>query len=155
MACNGTAEPNQPCGAACKVCVVTATFPILITLAALCLQIGHLQDALQELRDSIKVSMKDASSQRQQYEADAETRAQADKAVHQVRHDVRLSTAGCPWQHPQCTYSVHAMITYKLSSRAAGGCDFCFCQQKIGWNTEFSAAHSAAASNQLAVPGTC
>ena len=68
--------------------------------AALCVQIGHLQDALQELRDSIKVSVKDADSQRQQYEADAETRAQVDKAVHQVRHDVRLSTAGCPWQYP-------------------------------------------------------
>lgn len=46
-------------------------------------RIGHLQDALQELRDSIKVSVKDADSQRQQYQADTETRAQADKAVHQ------------------------------------------------------------------------
>jgi hypothetical protein len=48
------------------------------------LQIGRLQDALQELRESIKVALQDAENQRQRYEAEAEATAQADKAVYQV-----------------------------------------------------------------------
>ncbi len=66
-------------------------------MEALCLQIGHLQDALQELRESIKVSLQDAESQRQRYVAEAEATAQADKAVYQVSSvELCASTKGNP-----------------------------------------------------------
>ena len=48
------------------------------------MQIGHLQDALHELRDSIKLSLKEAATEREQYEAQASAAAQADKAVFEV-----------------------------------------------------------------------
>jgi hypothetical protein len=61
------------------------------------LQIGRLQDALQELRESIKVSLQHAETQRQQYEAEAEATAEADKAVYQVSSvDLRASFNGKP-----------------------------------------------------------
>ena len=39
---------------------------------------------MQELRESIKVALQDAETQRQRYEAEAEAAARADKAVYQV-----------------------------------------------------------------------
>lgn len=48
-------------------------------------QIAHLQDALNELRQSMKLSAEDVESQRQIGEAEAEARAQADRALLQVR----------------------------------------------------------------------
>lgn len=61
------------------------------------MQIGRLQDALQELRESIKVSLQHAETQRQQYEAEAEATAEADKAVYQVSSvDLRASFNGKP-----------------------------------------------------------
>ena len=48
-------------------------------------QIGHLQDALNELRQSMKVSAEDFESQRKISEAEAEARAQADRALLQVK----------------------------------------------------------------------
>ena len=49
-------------------------------------QIAHLQDALNELRQSMRVSAEDFESQRQISEAEAEARAQADRALLQVRN---------------------------------------------------------------------
>lgn len=51
-----------------------------------CVQIAHLQDALNELRQSMKVSADDFESQRKITEAEAEARAQADRALLQVHH---------------------------------------------------------------------
>ena len=48
------------------------------------LQIGQLTDSLQEMKDSAKVALKDADSQREQYQAETQTRLQAAEAVHQV-----------------------------------------------------------------------
>ena len=53
-------------------------------------QIGHLQDALHELRDSLKVSMEEASSEREQFEVQANAQAEVDKALYEV----------CPPLHP-------------------------------------------------------
>ena len=47
-------------------------------------QIGHLQDALHELRDSLKVSMEEASSEREQFEVQANAQAEVDKALYEV-----------------------------------------------------------------------
>ena len=48
------------------------------------MQIGHLQDALQELRHSVKVFSEDAVSEREQYQAQASAQAQVDKALYEV-----------------------------------------------------------------------
>lgn len=48
------------------------------------MQIGQLQDALQELRDSVKVSLQLAAGEREQYEAQVTAKAAADKTLYEV-----------------------------------------------------------------------
>lgn len=57
------------------------------------LQIDHLQDALTELRESIKVSADNAESQKKISVAEAEARAEADRALLQVS----LASSQLPW----------------------------------------------------------
>lgn len=56
-------------------------FHLVLVIA---MQIGHLQDALQELRDSIKVSLQDAATERESYETQAAAKALADKTLYEV-----------------------------------------------------------------------
>ena len=56
----------------------------LVNIPGFGVQIGHLQDALQELRDSVKVSLQQAAGEREQYEAQANAKAAADKTLYEV-----------------------------------------------------------------------
>ena len=56
----------------------------LVNIPGFGLQIGHLQDALQELRDSVKVSLQQAAGEREQYVAQVNAKAAADKTLYEV-----------------------------------------------------------------------
>lgn len=60
------------------------------------MQIAHLQNALNEARESARVSGQEFESQRKSAQAEAEARAQADKARLQV---------SCNSVHPACLLS--------------------------------------------------
>lgn len=64
------------------------------------MQIGQLQDALQALRDSVKVSLQEAAGEREQYEAQAIAKAAEDKALHEVCSPVFVLVLS--FQHHLC-----------------------------------------------------
>lgn len=84
---------------------------------------------MQELRESIQVSLQDAETQRQRYEAEAEATAQADKAVYQVSSvELHASFKGNPnnipafeckehCRHVMCAPFQSHVVQYQLSAQ--------------------------------------
>ena len=94
------------------------------------LQIGHLQDALHELRDSVKMSLEEATSEREQLEVQANAQAQVDRALYEVCPSCALNPKPYPPSSPtplQCLGQREAWVDCELlhgpalQRRAASG----------------------------------
>ncbi|KAL3145047.1 hypothetical protein ABBQ32_003538 [Trebouxia sp. C0010 RCD-2024] len=85
-------------------------------------QIGQLQDALQELRDSVKVSLQLAAGEREQYEAQVTAKAAADKTLYEeqlqdqaqtierLRDTVRKQAEDLEWTQTQLSDTQSSLI---------------------------------------------